>query len=319
MPPGNALARSLEFPTKREPLTNRCCGLSPLGMVNRCMHSHPPKISVFLVGLKVGQVALDPWLLQFRFEDVGQSLSREGSSISMRMPSGERIHGIEPAMPNICSTRIICSGRRPVTSRRRRRPWPFARAVRPLPPGSACRSLRVTALISGCGAVGLGAIVNVRTIGAQIIALEINPYRVDLAKALGTSAVFDPRDIGLMEKVRAATGGYGVRRGSRDLQQQGARASGAGAAVGRAAGLPSSRGQVSCRSARITERVWTSSAAGIGTIRSMARKWPNASVCRAAASLSTHRFPLNNVQQAFALQESGLCGKILLLPAGDAW
>jgi L-iditol 2-dehydrogenase len=34
--------------------------------------------------------------------------------------------------------------------------------------------------------------------------------------------------------------------------------------------------------------------------------------------LSTHRFTLNDVQQAFALQESGFCGKVLLLPAGDA-
>jgi len=174
-------------------------------------------------------------------------------------------------------------------------------------------------LISGCGAVGLGAIVNARTIRARIIALEINSYRVDLAKALGASAVFDPRDIGLMEKVRAATGGYGVRRGSRDLQQQGARASGAGAAVGaRPACL---RHVVRCPAGP------RASLKGCGHLLLLALEpsgaWrgngPTHPSGRAAASLSTHRFPLNNVQQAFALQESGLCGKILLLPAGDAW
>ena len=37
------------------------------------MHAFPPAEALsFLVGLKIGQIALDPWSLQFRFEDGGQ-------------------------------------------------------------------------------------------------------------------------------------------------------------------------------------------------------------------------------------------------------
>jgi hypothetical protein len=36
------------------------------------MHAFPPAEALrFLVGLKIGQVALDPWSLQFRFDDGG--------------------------------------------------------------------------------------------------------------------------------------------------------------------------------------------------------------------------------------------------------
>ena len=82
------------------------------------------------------------------------------------------------------------------------------------PTFTAMRRMAVTArdavLVSGCGAVGLGAIVNARTIGARVIALEINPYRMELAASLGAEMVLDPRDPELIAKVRAATGGYGA-------------------------------------------------------------------------------------------------------------
>ncbi len=67
-----------------------------------------------------------------------------------------------------------------------------------------------TVLISGCGAVGLGAIVNARTIGARVIALELQPYRAELARTLGAELVIDPRDPDVIEQVQAATGGYGA-------------------------------------------------------------------------------------------------------------
>ena len=177
---------------------------------------------------------------------------------------------------------------------------------------------RDTALVSGCGAVGLGAIVNARTIGARIIALEINPHRVDLAKALGASAVFDPRDPKLLEKVRAATDGYGADAAVETSNNE--------AAAPTALELVRARGRlafVTWSGALPVPRI-----TGKGVDIFGCWHWNHqehgeemAQRIRLAAplleKLSTHRFLLNDVQQAFALQESGLCGKVLLLPAGD--
>jgi L-iditol 2-dehydrogenase len=178
---------------------------------------------------------------------------------------------------------------------------------------------RDTVLVSGCGAVGLGAIVNARTIGARVIGLEINPYRVDLAKALGASAVFDPRDPELVEKVRAATGGYGADAALETSNNE------AAAAV--ALELVRARGRlafVTWSGALPVPRI-----TGKGVDIFGCWHWNHqehgeemAQRIRLAAplleKLSTHRFTLNDVQQAFALQESGFCGKVLLLPTGDA-
>jgi threonine dehydrogenase-like Zn-dependent dehydrogenase len=177
---------------------------------------------------------------------------------------------------------------------------------------------RDTVLVSGCGAVGLGAIVNARTIGARIIALEINPHRVDLAKALGASAVFDPRDPKLLEKVRAATDGYGADAAVETSNNEAAaptvlelvRARGRLAFVTWSGALPVPR--ITGKGVDIFGCWhWNHQEHG----EEMAQR------IRLAAplleKLSTHRFLLNDVQQAFALQESGLCGKVLLLPAGD--
>jgi L-iditol 2-dehydrogenase len=178
---------------------------------------------------------------------------------------------------------------------------------------------RDTVLVSGCGAVGLGAIVNARTIGARTIALEINPYRVDLAKALGASSVFDPRDPELLKKVRAATSGYGADAALETSNNE------AAAAV--ALELVRARGRlafVTWSGALPVPRI-----TGKGVDIFGCWHWNHqehgeemAQRIRLAAplleKLSTHRFTLNDVQQAFALQESGFCGKVLLLPAGDA-
>ena len=60
-------------------------------------------------------------------------------------------------------------------------------------------------LISGCGPVGLGAVVNANVRGARIFAVETNPSRVELAKALGAELVIDPMTSDVPLTVRAAT------------------------------------------------------------------------------------------------------------------
>jgi threonine dehydrogenase-like Zn-dependent dehydrogenase len=67
-----------------------------------------------------------------------------------------------------------------------------------------------TVLITGAGPVGLGALTNALYRGTRAIVVESAPWRTERARQMGASEVFDPRDPELLNKVRAAAGGYGV-------------------------------------------------------------------------------------------------------------
>jgi len=67
-----------------------------------------------------------------------------------------------------------------------------------------------TILITGMGAVGLGAVVNAKFRGARVIAVESIPYRMDYAKKLGADVVLDPKDSTNLEQILDLTGGLGV-------------------------------------------------------------------------------------------------------------
>jgi L-iditol 2-dehydrogenase len=60
-----------------------------------------------------------------------------------------------------------------------------------------------TVLVSGCGPVGLGAILNAVHRGARVIALEPSEYRAGLARRMGAEIVVDPRLPGADDEIRA--------------------------------------------------------------------------------------------------------------------
>jgi threonine dehydrogenase-like Zn-dependent dehydrogenase len=177
---------------------------------------------------------------------------------------------------------------------------------------------RDTVLVSGCGAVGLGAIVNARTIGARIIALEINPYRVELARHLGAEMVLDPRDPEIRTKVCALTGGYGADAAIETSNNPSAppvvlelvRPRGRLAFVTWSGELPVPR---------ITGKGidifgcwhWNHQEHG----EEMAERVRHARPL--LDKLMTHRFAFEDVDKAFALQETGQSGKVMLLPFGE--
>ncbi len=172
-----------------------------------------------------------------------------------------------------------------------------------------------TVVVSGCGAVGLGAIVNARTIGARVIALEFQPYRVDLARALGAEHVLDPRDPGTAARVRELTGGYGA-----DALVETSNVEVAPPAV---IELVRPRGRVafvtwsgSIPVNRITGKgIEIYGAWHWNHMRHGAEMAQRLRLARPLLDrLMTHRMKLADVQQAFALQESGMCGKVVLEP-----
>lgn len=70
-------------------------------------------------------------------------------------------------------------------------------------PLSACRIA-----VTGCGPIGLFAIAVARAAGAcQVIATDVSPYRLELARRMNADAVIDASKENVVERVRALTDG----------------------------------------------------------------------------------------------------------------
>jgi S-(hydroxymethyl)glutathione dehydrogenase/alcohol dehydrogenase len=68
-----------------------------------------------------------------------------------------------------------------------------------------------TVAVIGCGGVGLSAIQGARLAGARrIVAVDLQPGKLELALKLGATDVVNPNDGDAIEQVKALTGGYGV-------------------------------------------------------------------------------------------------------------
>jgi len=81
--------------------------------------------------------------------------------------------------------------------------------------GAAIRYARVeagaSALVIGCGAVGLNAVQGCRLSGAHpIVAVDLNPERLKLAQAFGATHVVNPKDGDPVAAVKALTAGRGA-------------------------------------------------------------------------------------------------------------
>lgn len=175
-----------------------------------------------------------------------------------------------------------------------------------------------TVLISGCGPVGAGGIVNARARGARVIILEPHPYRARLAAQLGAELVLDPAAADVAARVSAATDGRGPHAAIET--------SGFPTAAGLLARLVRRRGHLAVvawgadvslpplvplgldvhgcwhwNHQRDAEDMWT-------TVRRSAA---------ALDTLVTHRFPLEQIGEAMDLQDTGACGKVLLFPGAD--
>ena len=70
-----------------------------------------------------------------------------------------------------------------------------------------------TVLIAGMGPIGLGGVINAVYRGAHVIAVESHPYRAALAKKLGAAAVVNPQDEDVADQIRDLTEGSGVDKG----------------------------------------------------------------------------------------------------------
>ena len=176
-----------------------------------------------------------------------------------------------------------------------------------------------TVLITGLGPVGLGAIINCMARGSRVIAVTRNKYRTDLALQLGAEVVLDPDDPDCIKKIKDLTGGKGADKsvdcsGGENYQiicVHGTRRKGHVAFVGESGDLTIKVSEDLIRKGLTLHGAWhwnlTDSAVIMKTIQRSADL---------IDKLITHTFPLSQVENAFKLQITGQCGKVLLHPHG---
>lgn len=175
-----------------------------------------------------------------------------------------------------------------------------------------------TVAIFGCGPTGLCAAAIAKATGAAaIFAIDVNYYRLGLARRMGADETLDPTAGSVSQQLARLTGGAGVDvvlemsghpdsiRGSLMVVRSGGRVSLVGIQE-RPATLDLSE-QVIRRGVTIQ---------GI-TGRRMYGSWYQSRALLASgrinlAPLLTHRLPITDFGQAMAIAASGQCGKILL-------
>lgn len=174
-----------------------------------------------------------------------------------------------------------------------------------------------TILITGLGPVGLGGVINATSRGARVIAVDAVPYRRAKAKELGAHEVMAPDDDAL-DRIRALTGGIGPDCGldcsgnpaAHRLCIDATRRKGKIAFVGEC-----SQDTV----IRISPDMIRKGLSLIGSWHYNLQDYPRLlrviqDNTEKLEQLITHRFPMSRVQEAWELQLTGECAKIVLDP-----
>jgi len=176
-----------------------------------------------------------------------------------------------------------------------------------------------TVLLTGMGPVGLGGVINATARGARVIAVEGHPYRQRLARELGAEVVLDPADDAILPTIMGLTQGIGVDKavecsGTAPAQRlliNAARRRGHVAFVGEAGALEIDVSRDMIRKGLTLRGSWHWNMADTPRILQVIRA--------SGAKLDrfiTHTLPLQRVGDAWDLQLTGACGKVVLTADG---
>lgn len=173
-------------------------------------------------------------------------------------------------------------------------------------------------VICGCGPIGCMGVAVARILGAaQIIAIEINEKRAQMALDMGADSVVNPAKENVVEKVRELSGGLGA-----DVVLD---FSGNAGAVAAALEYVKPEGCISAAGVGqgplnlpyeyfITKGVTLKGIAG----REIPRTWERMKGLFAAgldiSPVITHILPLEEYEKGLDLMEKGQCGKVILKP-----
>jgi len=174
-----------------------------------------------------------------------------------------------------------------------------------------------TVLITGMGPVGLGGVINCVYRGARVIAVEMHPHRANLAKELGAETVIDPDDENALEQIMELTGGIGVDKAI-DCSAQAsavrllidaARRKAHVSFVGGVGDVTINGGRDMLAKGLTLHGAWHYNLADVPRIMEVIK---NSSAL--LDKFITHTFPMSRVQEAWELQVTGNCGKVVLYP-----
>ncbi len=178
-----------------------------------------------------------------------------------------------------------------------------------------------TVAVFGCGPIGLCAIGIARAErAAAVFAVEPNPYRRELAQRMGATAVFAP-SAATVEDLRRANGGLGLdvvleMSGHPTAVEQGLQVLHPGGWVS-LLGLGDARVSLDLNELVVLKGITIYGITG----RLIWDTWEKTSRYLSSGRvdvtpLITHRFPLQDFQEAMAQMKSGRSGKVVLLPEG---
>jgi threonine 3-dehydrogenase len=179
-----------------------------------------------------------------------------------------------------------------------------------------------TALVTGCGPIGLMAIAVAKACGSStVFATETNAHRRGMAKQMGADVVINPAAEDAVNKILEATGGTGVdvlleMSGVPTAIQQGFKALRAG---GRASllGIPTENVPLDLVNDVIFKGATVQGIYG----RRMYQTWVQMTALLKAGRLNLEPLfgetvALENFEAAFSKLQNGLAGKILIYPNG---
>ncbi len=173
-----------------------------------------------------------------------------------------------------------------------------------------------TVLITGMGPIGLGGVINAVYRGAHVIAVESHPYRAALARKLGAAAVVNPQNADVVDQIRDLTGGSGVDKGIE--------CSAASEAVRLLIDVTRPKGhialiggirEVAIQGGEIINKGLTLHGTrhyNLPGTPAMMRMITQ--VKTQLDTFITHTFPMRQIQEAWALQCTHDCGKVVLDP-----
>ena len=173
--------------------------------------------------------------------------------------------------------------------------------------------------VVGVGPIGLMAIAVAKACGSgTIIAVDINPYRLEMAKTMGADVIVNSKEVNSVQAIREATNGEGAEvvlemSGHPDAIRDALKAAGQAGRVS-LLGIPSKE-----VSFDLAEDVIFKGLQLIGiTGRRMYDTWYQLKglLERGRIDLTpliTHRLTLDRYEEAFDLMSSGNCGKIVFI------
>jgi len=177
-----------------------------------------------------------------------------------------------------------------------------------------------TVAVVGCGPIGLMGVNIAKAVGSKkIIAIEINDYRIKLAKELGAHVVINPLKEDVIKRVLEETDGKGVDvvaefSGNKTAIEQSFKYIKPGGKMS-LLGIVPSNVEIDLSSDIVFKGISIYGVVG----RLMFKTWDQVTLMVQSGKLDlekivTHTFPLEQMEEAMAVMISGNSGKVVLIP-----